>query len=681
MLLGRDFTREEGTAGKDQVVILTYQLWKERFGGDRDIVGHPIRLDGKPYTVVGVIAPGPADRVQNRLYLPLAFKPEQINHDFHYLLVLGRLKAGVTLTQANANMDSVTKHIAEVNPKSNKGWSASVESLQNDFLSKETINGLWLLLGAVGFVLLIACANVANLQLARGTARQREIALRASLGAAPGQLFRQLLTESVVLAGIGGVLGVTLAWILLKAIMALMPPFTLPSEADVRLNVPVLLFTLGVSLFCGVLFGCAPAWQAMRSNTNDTLKEGSRSVGAARHRLRRALVIVEFALALTLLAGGGLAIHSLVKLGNVDLGFRSDHLLTFFLPVPQDKLKGIDAVNAFYRQLLDRIAAVPGVTSASVSTGMPVNGTNFGMPFFVAGKPVDDPSKRPGAGFNMVSPDYYQTFGIRISRGRVFTDTDREGSQRVAIVNDVFVKRYMQGVDPLSQRIIVEQLIPGVTQLGPAVEWQIVGVYDSVRNGGPKDDGFPEIDVPFWQSPWPGGAMAVRTVGDPTSVHQSLAAAVRSIDPDLPLADVKTMDQLIYESLSGDRFSTTLFGTFAAVALLLAAVGIYGVMSFVVAQRTHEIGLRMALGAGRSLVLWQVLKEGLGTAVAGIVIGSAGAWFVGRAMRGMVYGVGTMDPVAFSIVAVTLLTSALVACLVPARRAISVDPMTALRQE
>ncbi len=681
MMLGRDFRPEEGTPGKDQVVILSHQLWVDRFGADRDIVGHQIRLDGKPYTVVGVIAPGPADRVQNRLYVPLAFAPDQINHDFHYLLVLGRLKAGITLAQANANMEAVTKHIAEANPKSNQGWGASVEPLKNNFLSRETINGLWLLLGAVGFVLLIACANVANLQLARGTARQREIAMRASLGASPGQLFRQLLTESVVLAGIGGVLGVALAWVLMNVIMAMMPPFTLPSEADVRLNVPVLLFTLGISLLCGVLFGCAPAWQAGRANVNETLKEGGRSVGGARHRLRRALVVIEFALALTLLAGGGLAIHSLVKLGNVDLGFRSDHLLTFNLPVPQGSLKGNDAVNAFYLQLLDRMSAVPGVTAVSVSTGIPVNGTSFGMPFYIAGKPVDDPSKRPGAGFNMVSPDYYRTFGIRMARGRAFTDRDREGSQRVAIVNDVFVKRYLAGVDPLAQRLVIEQLIAGVTKLGPAVEWQIVGVYNSVRNGGPKDDGFPEIDVPFWQSPWPGAAIGVRTSGEPTAIHQSLAAVVRSIDPDLPMADVKTMDQLVHESLAGDRFNTTLFGTFAGVALLLAAVGIYGVMSFVVAQRTHEIGLRMALGAGRGRVLWQVMKEGMGTALGGVVLGSAGAYFVGRAMQGMVYGVGTMDPIAFSVVSATLLFAALLACLVPARRAVSVDPMTALRQE
>jgi putative ABC transport system permease protein len=312
---------------------------------------------------------------------------------------------------------------------------------------------------------------------------------------------------------------------------------------------------------------------------------------------------------------------------------------------------------------------------------MPVNGTNFGMPFYIAGKPVDDPSKRPAAGFNMVTPDYYKTFGIRMAVGRAFTEQDRDGAMRVAIVNDAFVKRHLSGVDPLSQRLVIEQLIPGVTKLGPAVEWQIVGVYNSVRNGGPKDDGFPEIDVPFSQSPWPGSSIAVRTAGDPTSVQQSLAAVIRSVDPDLPMADVKTMDQLVRESLAGDRFSTALFGSFAGVALLLAAVGIYGVMSFVVSQRTHEIGLRMALGAARGRVLWQILREGVGTALAGIVLGSVGAYWVGRAMQGMVFGVGTVDPLALAIVAITLLTSSLVACLVPARRAASVDPMTALRQE
>jgi predicted permease len=540
---------------------------------------------------------------------------------------------------------------------------------------------LWLLLGAVAFVLLIACANVANLLLARGTARQRELAVRASLGASRGQIVRQLIVESVILAFIGGVIGVALAWTLLKIIMSAMPAFTLPSEADVRLNVPVLLFTLFACAVSGILFGIAPAWQAARANMNETLKESGRSMSGGRHGLRRALVVVEFALALTLLAGGGLALHSLFKMANADLGFRTERLLTFSLPVPRGRLTEPAQIEQFYHQLIDRLEAVPGVRSASVSTGMPVNGTSFGMPFYIAGKPVKDPGQRPGAGFNMVTPGYFKTFGIRISRGREFTEQDRTGSVPVAIVNDTFVKRFLPGVDPLAQRLVIEQLIPGVTKLGPAVEWQIVGVYQDVRNAGPKDDGFPEIDVPFWQSTWPGVSVAVRTAGDPSSVQQSIAAVCRSMDADLPMADVKTMEQIVQESMAGDRFTTILFGSFAIVALLLAGLGIYGVMSFVVAQRTHEIGLRMALGAGQGRVLLDVLRDGMSTALVGVVVGSVGAYAVGRAMRGLVYGVGVIDPTAFSIVAATLLGAAFLACLLPARRAAGVDPMVALREE
>ncbi|MFI5184688.1 MAG: ABC transporter permease [Vicinamibacteria bacterium] len=681
-VLGRDFLPEEGQVGKDHVVILTHRFWEERFGSDPAVIGREVRIDGKPHTIVGVMAAGPPDRGQGRLFVPLAFEADQLNHDFHWLLIMGRLKAGVTLAQADANMKVVTDHIAEAYPQSNKGWSASVEPLQNNFLSRDTISALWLLLGAVAFVLLIACVNVANLLLARGTARMREVAVRSSLGAGRAQIFGQFLTESVVLSSIGGLLGVALSWVLLRGIMAMMPPYTLPTEADVRLNVPVLLFTLAASVLSGILFGCAPAWQATRANLNDTLKEAGRAaISGGRHRLRRGLAVVEFALALTLLAGGGLAIHSVFKLAHVDLGFRSDHLLTFSLPVPNGRLAQPEQVSSFYAQLLEKMRAVPGVSAVSASTGMPVQGTGFGMPFYIAGKPFADPSARPGAGFNMVTPDYFRTFGIEVERGRPFTEQDSAGAVPVAIVNDAFVKKYFPDVDPLTQRIVVEQLIPGVTKLGPAVEWQIVGVYRNVKNGGPKGDGFPEIDVPFWQSPWPGTVMAVRTSIDPASTAKSLAAVVRSVDADLPLADVKTMDQMVDEALAGDRFNAVLFGGFAGVALLLAALGIYGVMSFAVAQRTHEIGLRMALGAGRHQVLQQVLREGITTALVGVVLGSVGAYFVGRTMQGMVYGVGVMDPAVFSVVATTLVASAVVACLVPARRAASVDPMTALRQE
>jgi putative ABC transport system permease protein len=530
-------------------------------------------------------------------------------------------------------------------------------------------------------VLLIACANVANLLLARGAARGRELAVRAALGASAAQVVRQLLVESLVLALIGGALGVMLASGLLAIVVALMPPYMLPTEANVRLNVPVLLFAFAACAASAVVSGAAPAWQAVRVNVNDTLKEAGRSLGGGTHRLRHLFVIVEFALALTLLAGGGLAVHGLFTLLNRDLGFRTERLLTFSLPVARDRFAEAEQIDAFYRRLIERMQALPGVVSASVSTGMPVRGTSAGMQFDIAGKPAADPSKRPGAGFNMVTPDYFRTFGIRMTRGRAFTEHDRAGSRPVAIVNDTFVRRYLPDVDPLTQRLVVLQLIPGAQRLGPPIEWQIVGVYADVRNAGPGNDQFPEIDVPFAQSPWPDTRVAVRTAGDPTQIQQSLAALVQSMDPDLPIADVKTMEQIVAESLVADRFNTVLFGAFAVVGLLLAAFGIYGVMSFVVSQRTHEIGLRMALGADRPRILRQVVGEGMTTAVIGTVVGSAGAFFVARTMRGIVSGIGDLDPTAFVIVSLLLLGAALLACVVPARRAASVDPMVALRQD
>jgi putative ABC transport system permease protein len=681
-LLGRDFLPEEGEVGKDHVAILTNRLWRTRFAADPNIIGKQFQMNGEPSTIVGVMAPGPADRLTNELYMPLTFKPEQLNHDFHWLLVMGRLKPGVTIEQANADMESVTNHIAQEFPKSNQGWGAKVEPLKNDFLDRDVIRALWLLLGAVGFVLLIACANIANLLLARATTRQKEVAVRASLGASRGRLFGQFLAESLALSIAGCVVGVALAWGLLKVIMTMMPPNTLPSEADVRLSLPVLGFTVAASLIAGVLFGCAPAWQAAHMNLNDVLKEGGRSgSNSGRHGLRRTLVVLEFALALSLLTGGGLAIHSLWNVAHVDLGFKSDHLLTFFLPVPDEHLKDSTQIVNFYNQLHDRVTALPGVVSMSISEGMPLQGTNFGMPFTIEGHDFADPSKRPGAGFNMVTPGFFDTFGIRMMKGRPINEQDRAGSVQVAVVNEVFAKKFFSGVDPLSQRILVEQLIPGVTKLGPATPWQIIGVYHNVKNGGTHGDGFPEIDVPFAQSPWPQASIAVRAAGDPAALSKSISDVVLSFDSNLPLAQVKTMDQILDEAKGGDRFAALLFGGFAGVALILAALGIYGVMSFAVAQRTHEIGLRMALGANTANVMKLILREGIVLALAGLALGLGGAYFVGRGMQSLVFGVPAIDFKVFSAVALLLIASAILACYVPASRATRVDPMQALRNE
>ncbi|HET6176806.1 MAG TPA: ABC transporter permease [Candidatus Sulfotelmatobacter sp.] len=679
--LGRDFLSEEGQPGKEHEVILMHRLW-EHLGSDHNIVGKSIRMNSEPYTVVGVLAAGQSDRLQSQFVVPLAFKPDQINHDFHWLLVMGRMKPGVTLSQAQADMEVVTNRIAQDHPQSNKGWGISVEQLHNDFFPREAQRTLWLLMGGVGFILLIACGNVANLALAKGTTRLKEVAVRTSLGATRWQVFSQFLTESLVLAVLGGLLGIGLGATMIRIMMAKMPPFTLPSEADVSLNVPVLLFTLLATTIAGVLFGCAPAWHASRVDPNETLKEGGRSgTSAGRHQLRRSLVVAEFALALTLLAGAGLAIHSFWNLARVDPGFRTDHVLTFSLPVPEKRLTQPEQMVTYYRQLVEKIESLPGVVHAEAGTGMPLQGTNFGMPFTIVGKPVADPSARPGAGFQMVTPGFFQTFGIQVVKGRTLNDQDTANSVRVAIVNETFANRYFSGVDPLTQRILVEALIPGVTKLGPPQEWQIVGVFRNLHNGGIRGEGFPEIDVPFAQSPWPQASMAVRTTADPAAMIQSISAAVHAIDPELALANVKTMDQIVSQSLVGDRFTTVLYVSFAMIALLLAAVGIYGVMAFAVAQRTHEIGLRMALGATQEHVLGLILKEGIVLAAIGLGVGLVGACFVGRAMRGLLYGVGTIDVAAFSAVAVTLFTAALLASYLPANRASKVDPMIALRYE
>ncbi len=675
--LGRDFVPEEGRPGGNHVVILTNKFWK-RLGGNPHVIGSTIRIDGEPYTVVGVLGPGLTDRGQGDIVVPLAFRPEQINHESRWLTAMGRLKPGVTLRQAQADMDAVTARLAAIYPKSDKGWSASVEPFKNDFIPSDRIMMLWLLLGAVAFVLLIACVNVANLMLARSLSRQKEMAVRSALGAKPAALFLQLLMESLLLATAGGALGVAVGYGMLQGLIAVTPSNTLPSEADLRLNLPVLLFTLAVTTVAGVLFGCAPAWFAARADAVEALKEGQRSgTGVGRRRLRRLLVTGEFALALTLLAGAGLAIHSFWKLLHVDIGIRTDHVLTFYLSVPDSRPKNPEWVEAYYRGLVSSIAAVPGVSHVSVETGTPMEGPGFGVPFSIAGQPVD-PSQRLVAGYGMVTPEFFRTFGIRLEKGRPFNELDNSSSVKVAVVNEEFVKKYLKRSDALQEQVLAPQLIPGLPEPGPAVKLQIVGVIHNVRSRGLRQDR-PEIYVPFWQSPWPSASIGVRTAQDPASLTNSIAAAVHAVDPEIALAEPRTMEQVRDDVLASDHFSAILFTCFAAIALLLATLGIYGVMAFAAAQRSHEIALRMALGASRRGVIGLMMQEGVSLACAGMGLGAIGAFFVDRAMRSTLFGIGAMDFVALSAVGLIFLIAALVACYLPARRAALTEPMHLLK--
>ena len=683
--LGRHFVPDDSLPGNEHVVILNNKFWRDRFGSDPNIVGTKLRMSGELYTVLGVAAPSASDNGDAKMNVPLAFKPSDMSRDAHYLYVMGKLKRGVTLEGANAEMNVIAKQLSEAYPKSNANLTVSVEPLKDDFLPKQTRLGLWLMMGAVGFVLLIACVNIANLLLAWGTARQREIAVRAAQGATRARIFRQFLIESLSLAMIGGALGTLLAVAMLRGVMSLMPrnQLGIPYEADPHLNIPVLLFTLGATLISGVLFGCFPAWNASRQNINDMLKEGGRSsAGGGHNRLRRVLVVAEFALALILVAGAGLILRSFWNLTNVDLGINRDHVLTFSVPVQHGLTSSAAKVRSVYQQLQERIAAVPGVLRVAIAPGLPAQGAGR-LHFTIVGQPADeDINKQPQTIFMPVTPGYYSTYGIRLVKGRFLDGRDVSSSLRVAMVSESFARQYLPGVDPLTQRVKIVELLPDHTPpFGAPVEWQIVGVFHDVQYESHPTISSAEVDVPFDQSPWPFTTIAVRTNGNPAAVTSSIAAAIRSVNPDFPMTHIRTMDQVVSESLVNDRFIVLVFASFATLALFLAAIGIYGVMTFSVAQRNHEMGIRIALGAGSAQVLRLVVGEGMWAALIGMAIGLPGVYLVGKTLKSLLYNVGAMDIRALVGVAVVLLASALVACYVPARRATRIDPLAALRQE
>ena len=694
MLLGRDFLPDEGEPGNDHVVILSHWLWQHRYNSDQSILGKSILIADEPYAVVGVMQASPHESGGGvEFTVPVRLTPGV--HTNHFGILIGRLKPGVTLAQAQAELFTLQKTFREQRGDGHdpNAFSLTVEHFRNNWLALKTQRNLWLLLCAVSLVLLIACANIANLLLARGNSRTQELAVRSALGASRGQIFVQLFTESLTLALFGGALGVALGWVIVKFSLVYLPSLAVESsDTVVQMNLPVLGFAFVIALLAGIVAGCAPSLRCTRVNQNEALKQGWRSAGRrGRTPLQAALVIGEIAMALTLLAGSGMALHSFWNLSHIDLGFRADHILTAELwrgdtatrcggnhtsPPPEQ-------VVAQKRQLLERVRALPGVSNAALTTSLPMHG--FGtFPFALADQPIDS-AHMPTADFQAVTPSYFGTFGIRLVRGRFLNDEDGLQSPRVLMVNETFVRRYLSGGDPLTHQL----LVPLVAETGPGPktpalrEYQIVGVFHDVLDSEHLTGAAqPEVYISQWQTASLYTNLAVRTLAiDPVAIVPALRHAVSSAIPGAAIDHVQTMMELLDEETSPDRFEMILFGAFAAVALLLSAVGIYGVMSFAVAQRTHEIGVRMALGSRQSEVIWLIVGSGFRMALAGLSIGLAGALVLGRVMGSTLYGVQAADLSSLATVGVLLLAVALVACWLPARRCAAVDPMVALRQE
>jgi putative ABC transport system permease protein len=683
-VVGRTFAPDEDQLGKEHVVILSHALWESQFGADPKLVGRTIRLDGEPYTVIGVLAAGSSfDRAFNQIWLPLAFKPENMTRNFHWMVSFGKLKPGVTLQQARAQMDAIGARIAQAYPDSNKGWGVVVERFSDVLIDTGVRQALHILMAAVGMILLIGCANLANLMLARGAAREREVALRSALGAGRHRLVRQFLTESVMLSLAGGVLGVVVGYAMMRAIHAAVPPGALPREVDVTMNFRVLGFTLLVSLLTGILFGLAPALGATRADLTRALKEGARgTIGGAHGRLRGALVIGEVALAFVLLTAAGLLIQSFFHVVRIDPGFDSTNVLTAQLPLSDKRYPDPARLNSDLRQILANIEALPGVREAAFASTLPMQGWGYGMPFQIADQPIVDRANRQSCFFKMVGPSYFHALGMRLRRGRGFSDHDVAGSAPVTVINQTMARKYFPKQDPIGKRILVQQIVPGKPQLGPEVPWEVVGVVaDEKVNGLDDKEDSAGMYVTNEQSPVYFGGLVVRAATDPARLQKALREAVYAADKEQPVTDIKTLEKLKSESVAGDKVMSMLLTVFGGVALLLAAIGIYGVISYAVARRTSEMGIRAALGASPGSLVGLVLRNGAGMTAGGLLIGLAGGFAVPRLMTTFLYGIGSWDLGTLAAVAGILGAVAVLACYLPARRAAKIDPVVALRYE
>lgn len=686
LLLGRDFLPDEGRPGNDHVVILSHWLWQHRCNSDPNILGKSILIEDEPYTVVGVMQASPHEKGgEVEFTVPLRLTPGV--HTNQFGIMIGRLKPGVTLAEAQAELSVIEKTIARQHNSQDANASAlTVEHFRNDWLDLKTQRNLWLLLYAVSLVLLIACANIANLLLARGSSRMQELALRSALGATRGQIFVQLLTESLTLALFGAAIGIATGWAIMKLSLVFLPTLAIESsDTLVQINLPVVCFAFGIALVAGLLAGCAPSWRSARVNQSEALKQGSQFTrGGGRSPLQAALVTAEIALALILLAGSGMALHSFWNLSHIDVGFDPDHVLTADLSPTNNAARGgkytsppPEQLVTQQRQLLDRVRGIPGVAAAALASSMPMHGFDT-FSFAVAGQPVDR-FHLPTADLESVTPSYFKTFRIRLVRGRFLNDEDRLQSPPVVMVNETFVRRYLPSDDPLAHRLLLSS---GIKNHAP-VAFQIIGVFHDVLDNEHLTGAVqPEIFISQWQAAWPTVRIAVRTLAiDPATITTPLQRAVSSVEAGAAIDHVQTMMEVVDGQRSSDRFEMILFGGFAAVALLLATIGIYGVMSFAVVQRTHEIGVRMALGARRSDVVRLILGSGLRMALAGLAIGLAGALALGRLMHSTLYGVQAADLSSLAAVAALLFAVALLACWVPARRSATVDPIRALRNE